>query len=236
MKNVLSKINFIILIAFICLYIYQQKNDANKIHGEIKVERLSIVGPDGHLYIAISNPEKQAIATRGGKPLVSGEIRDVPGIVFFNRIGDEIGGIYQDGTESESSAGIMFDQQGDDQILAITKDEWKEGDDWKRWYGLWLRERSDSITQWDMFQNFYKETEGWSKEEKDEAYKAMRKKQDEELNVFRMFLGREENEQVGLFLYDSRGKERIKLYVDESDNAILEFLDKDGNSVKVDKF
>lgn len=208
---------------------YRWQNNDAKIFEEIRAERLSIVGPDGHLYIAISNPERQAIPTRGGKPLVPGMVRDVPGITFFNRIGDEIGGIYQDGKEGESSAGIMFDQQGDDQILAITKDEYKDGDEWKRWYGFWLRERSDSITQWDMFQNFYKETEGWSKEEKDKAYKAMRKKQDEELNVFRMFLGREETKEVGLFLYDSKGKERIKLYIDASDNARFEIIDKEGN-------
>lgn len=59
----------------------------------------------------------------------------------------------------------------------------------------------------------------------------MRRIQDEEINVYRMFLGREENRDVGLFLYDSKGKERIKIYIDESDNARFEILDKNGNEI-----
>lgn len=228
MKKSLSTINAILLVLVIA-YLGYQYLMSQKIPEEIRAERLSIVGPDGRLYIAISNPDKQALATIGGKPLSPGTNRDLPGIIFFNRIGDELGGIYHDGTEGESYAGITFDQQGDDQILAIMKDEYKEGDQWKRWYGMFLRERSDSISQFEMFQNFYKETEGFSKEEKEKAYKAMRKIQDEEINVYRMFLGRNENENVGLFLHDSKGRERIRVYVDSLDVPRISIIDSLGN-------
>lgn len=232
-KNIVLVVNTVLLLV-LCFYLFVGDGDggASKIHKEIKAERLSIVGPDGHLYISISNPERQALATVNGKPLSPGTNRDLPGIIFFNRIGDELGGIYHDGTEGESFAGITFDQQKDDQILAIMKDEYKEDGEWKRWYGMFLRERSDSISQFEMFQNFYKETADYSKEEKDKAYAAMRKLQDEEINVYRMFLGREETANVGLFLYDSKGRERIKLYVDTEDRPRLIFLDEDGNEVE----
>ncbi len=228
MKKALSITNTILLIAVIGYLAYQHVKSQD-IPKEIKAERLSIVGPDGNLYIAISNPEQQALATIKGKPISPGTNRDLPGIMFFNRIGDELGGIYHDGTEGESYAGITFDQQGDDQILAIMKDEYKDGDEWKRWYGMFLRERSDSISQLEMFKNYYKETEGLSKEEKEKAYKAMRKIQDEKINVYRMFLGREESENVGLFLYDSKGRERIKVYVDSLDVPRITVIDTLGN-------
>ena len=234
MKKHIPIINFILLIGLICFYFYDRQRDGVEKFKEIQAERLSVVGPDGHLYISISNPERQALATKGGEPLVPGENRDLPGIIFFNRIGDEVGGIYHDGKENEGFSGITFDQYKDDQILAIMKDEYKVDGEWKRWYGMFLRERSDSISQFDMFQNFYKNTKDFSKEEKDKAYREMRKLQDEKLNVYRMFIGREESKNVGLFLYDSKGKERIKIYIDDSDKARFEILDENGNDTKLE--
>lgn len=231
MKNNLSIINTLLLIGLIS-YVLFQNFGSTEIQEEIKVQRLSIVGPDGHLYISISNPEKQALATIDGEPISSETNRDLPGIIFFNRIGDELGGIFHDGTENESFAGITFDKQKDDQILAIMKDEYKDGDEWKRWYGLFLRERSDSITQTQMFRDFHEETAGYTEKEREEAYQAMRKLQDEKINVYRMFLGMEENEDVGLFLYDNEGKERIKIYIDEDDHAHFMILDKTGNAIE----
>jgi len=231
MKKYLPIINFVLLIALSCLYLYDRQDQHLTRFKEIQAERLSIVGADSTLYISISNPERQALATIDGEPLSPGENRDLPGIIFFNRIGDEVGGIFYDGFKDEGYSGITFDQYKDDQILAIMKDEYKEDGEWKRWYGMFLRERSDSISQFEMFQNFYRDTEGLSQEEKDKAYQEMRRLQDEELNVYRMFIGREEDKDVGLFLYDSKGKERIKLYIDDADNARFEILDQQGNIV-----
>lgn len=228
MKKTFTIVNTVLLIGVIT-YLFNNHDSKNQeIFEEVKAERLSIVGPDGHLYISISNPDQQAVATMGGKPIHESDKRDLPGIIFFNRIGDEVGGIYYDGTDAESYAGITFDQQKNDQIMAIMKDEYKDGDEWKRWYGMFFRERSDSIAQVDVFKNFYKETKNMSDKEKEKRYKEMRKFLDEELNVYRMFLGREETENVGLFLYDSKGRERIKLYVDKNDQPRLEIIDPRG--------
>jgi hypothetical protein len=61
MKNRLSLVNFLILIGIVGYLFWDSSN--NKIHKEIKAERISIVGPDGNLFISISNPQKQALAT-----------------------------------------------------------------------------------------------------------------------------------------------------------------------------
>ncbi|QYJ69236.1 hypothetical protein [Flavobacterium litorale] len=229
----LSLINTLLLFGIIAYLTYQhfdvETETDKQFIPELSVERLNVIGKDKNLYMAISNPERQALATMGGDTLFPNTKRDLSGIMFFNRVGDEVGGIFYDGNDTISDQGITFDQQKNDQVMAIMKSEYKEGNNWKRWYGMYLRERTDSITQTQVFKNFYKETENFTEEEKEKAYTEMRRKLDEEINVYRMFLGREETENVGLFLYDSKGRERIKLYVDDKDNAKLIIKDTLGN-------
>ncbi|UGU15886.1 hypothetical protein LS482_19675 [Sinomicrobium kalidii] len=228
MKRHLPTINFIFLIVLTCFFFYDSHVNDIKTFKEIQAERLSIIGPDKNLYISISNPERQALATTHGIPHNPGSKRDLPGILFFNRVGDEVGGIYYDGTDEENFAGITFDQQKNDQIMAIMKDEYLEEGEWKRWYGMFFRERSDSIRVEKLYDQFLERTKSMTKKEKDTEYLKFKKHLDSEINVYRMFLGREENKNTGLFIYDSKGNERIKIYVDESDNTRFEIFDKKG--------
>ena len=230
MKKTLSIVNFIVLIGIVVYLIWDRSN--TKVHEEIKAERISIVGPDGNLYIAISNPERQALARQNGELLIPDqENRDLPGIIFFNRVGDEIGGIFYDGTDSTSSQGITFDQLKNDQVMAIMKNEYYDKNEIKRWYGMFYRERSDSIRRDQYVKNVLEEI-GTIKDEakKKERLAYYNHKLNSEIDIFRMFLGREENKDVGLFLYDSKGRERIKLFVDKDDNAQIQLIDVDGNA------
>lgn len=229
MKRHLPVINFIVLIILACFYFYDRQVNNVETFKEIQAERLSIIGPDKNLYISISNPEKQALATTHGVAHNPDSKRDLPGIIFFNRVGDEVGGIYYDGTDEENFAGITFDQQKNDQIMAIMKDEYLEDGEWKRWYGMFFRERSDSIRVEKLHQDFLDITKSMSQQERQIEYVKFKTYLDSEINVYRMFLGREENKNTGLFIYDSKGKERIKIYVDESDNTHFEIFDKNGS-------
>jgi len=232
MKSKLSIINFVLLVVVIIYLLFINSKKEVVTFKEIQAQRLSIVGPDNNLYISISNPELQALATTNGTPNQPNTKRDLPGIIFFNRVGDEVGGIYYDGTDEENFAGITFDQQKNDQIMAIMKDEYLENGEWKRWYGMFFRERSDSIRVSKLFENFKSRTKDLSKEDRKIEYLKFKRFLDEEINVYRMFLGREENKNTGLFIYDSKGKERIKIYVDDSDVARFEILDKEGKKLK----
>ncbi|MFS4467557.1 hypothetical protein [Maribacter sp. 2210JD10-5] len=198
---------------------------------ELTVERLNVVGSDKNHYMVLSNPERQALATTNGVVNDPDSERDLPGIIFFNRVGDEVGGIYYDGTDTENIAGITFDQQKNDQIMAIMKDEYKDGDSWKRWYGMFFRERADSVRVEKLYADFAEKTQSFDEKRKREEYLKFKKYIDENINKYRMFLGREENGDIGLFLYDSKSRMRIKLHVDDSDNARLEVLDTLGNSM-----
>jgi len=221
--------NMILLVLIMGYLIIQHVNSDKKFIAELEVERLDIVGKDKNLYMAISNPERQALATLNGVPMNPGSRRDMPGIIFFNRVGDEVGGIYYDGTSEESYAGITFDQQKNDQIMAIMKDEYFNGSEWKRWYGMFLRERVDSVRVETLFHDFHKRTKDMNDARKKAEYLKFKKYLDENINKYRMFLGREEDENVGLFLYDSKSRERIKVYIDDKDVPRLEILDTLGN-------
>ncbi len=228
MKKQLPIINLTLLIALICFVFYDRQVKNVETFKEIKAERLSIIDAEENLYISISNPEKQALATTHGIAHNPGSKRDLPGIIFFNRVGDEVGGIYYDGTDEESFSGITFDQQKNDQIMAIMKDEYLVDGEWKRWYGMFFRERSDSIRVEKLYDQFLERTKSMTKAEKDAEYLKFKKYLDSEINVYRMFLGREESKNTGLFIYDSKGNERIKIYVDEFDNTRFEIFDKNG--------
>ncbi|UOB18308.1 hypothetical protein [Abyssalbus ytuae] len=234
MRKHLPILNFIILIVFIGFVFFDRQTQEVKTFKEIQAERLSIIGTDGNLYISISNPEKQALATTHRVPHNPDTKRDLPGIIFFNRVGDEVGGIYYDGTDEESYAGITFDQQKNDQIMAIMKDEYLDQGEWKRWYGMFFRERSDSIRVEKLYGQFLDKTKSMAKEEKDAEYLKFKEYLDSEINVYRMFLGREESKNTGLFIYDSKGNERIKIYIDEFDNTRFEILDENGKKVNAE--
>lgn len=230
MKNKLTSVNFLILIGVV-VYLFWDTS-SNEIHEEIKAERISIVGPDGNLFISISNPRKQAVATQNGIQILPDQKnRDLPGIIFFNRVGDEVGSITFDGSDSTSSQGITFDQLKNDQVMAIMKDEYYQGDELKRWYGMFLRERSDSIRRDEYIKNVLEEINTIKDESKKQKLLSYyNNKLNSEIDIFRMFLGREENKDVGLFLYDSKGRERIKLFIDKDDNPQIQLIDINGNA------
>ena len=48
----------------------------------------------------------------------------------------------------------------------------------------------------------------------------------------RMFVGKNMEEEMGIFIKDSKGKPRIRIFVDKDNQARIELLDEEGNVVK----
>ncbi|HSK74392.1 MAG TPA: hypothetical protein VK892_22015, partial [Pyrinomonadaceae bacterium] len=59
---------------------------------EIDVERINIVEKDGKLRMVISNQERQHPGIVNGK-IIKREHPRPPGMIFFNHLGDEMGGL-----------------------------------------------------------------------------------------------------------------------------------------------
>ncbi len=91
--------------------------------GEINVERINVVEPDGSLRMVIANRARSIGPIYKGRPFgYPGGTR--PGIIFFNDEGTENGGLtFQgqrrpDGTFT-ANTGLSFDQFEQDQIVVL---------------------------------------------------------------------------------------------------------------------
>ena len=104
--------------------------------GEIDVERINIVEPDGKLRMVISNRPRSIGPIYKGEPFgYAGGNR--PGIIFFNDEGTENGGLTLRGARTpdgkyQASTHMSFDQFDQDQIVVLNNFD----DNGKRQAGL----------------------------------------------------------------------------------------------------
>lgn len=55
---------------------------------------------------------------------------------------------------------------------------------------------------------------------------------DKPIAAQRLFTGKNFKEQVGMFIKDEFGNDRIKIYIDENNEPKFQILEKDGNIIK----
>lgn len=187
---------------------------------EITVERINVVDADGNPRLVLTNEE------RCPPPRVDG--RTFPrtgggraGMLFYNQVGDECGGLSFEGDESSAGAQLAFDRFRRDQILTMAYSQ--DGDSME--YGYLVTDHPPGrITEW---------------VEKYEAAQALPEGPEREQGlrevgpwgVHRIFVGRGGNGNVEVMVADSKGRPRTRLGVDEDDVPRLEFLDEEGSVV-----
>lgn len=195
---------------------------------ELDVERINIAEADGTLKMVISNKERQHPGLVDGKELPA-RSREA-GIIFFNSAGDECGGLVYDGTKDEAGFAISVDQFRNDQLMQLHYVQEGSGDSVKRHYGLKLWDRSDKFTLarqiafGDSLQKLNNEAV------LKEQFKLLREKG--LLGVERMFAGRTDDGEVGLFIRDTAGRIRIKIACDAANNARIVVLDEAGKEMQ----
>ncbi len=192
---------------------------------EINVERINVIESNGDLKLVISNSKRQHQGVINGKPLPKRERQ--AGLIFFNSVGDECGGLVYDGNDKEAGLVLSVDKYREDQVMQLRYIEDTEKD--SRTYGLqfWDYPKEDGYQERNQaFENLQKIE---NNEEKRAAYLKM--KQDGLLPEDRMFVGKMMNKDVGLFINDSKGRPRIKIYIDNNNNPKIELLDEEGDIV-----
>lgn len=194
---------------------------------EIDVERINIREKSGVLKMVISNKTRQHPGRINGKDIDPRE-REA-GLIFFNGDGDECGGLVYD--NDKKSAGMVYsvDKYLDDQVMQLQYAE--DLIDRKRKYGLqfWTYDKEDAMSErYDRYKSILKMKD---KSEQDKAISKM--KEEGLLSTDRMFIGKSYENELGLFIRDSKGNVRIKIYVDQQDNPVIECNDAAGNSVPV---
>ena len=194
--------------------------------GEIDVERINIVEPDGTYRMIISDRTRFPGLIIKGKEYPHD--RQTAGALFFNDEGTENGGLIfggkkeKDGTTS-SYGHLSFDAYEQDQVFTI--DAGHEGT--KRRSGLAVIDRPDYpiVELIDLMERLKGLSEDRKKEEAAKFEAAHPRPQR------RLYLGRIEDDSVGLRLLDLQGRERILIQVAGDGSPAIKFLDAQGKVV-----
>ena len=199
-----------ILILFL---VYGFKTNAKRQEfNEITVQRINVVEPDGSLKMVISNADRQHPGMFDGE-LIQPRERP-PGIIFFNEEQDEVGGLIFAGTKEQGSVMVLsFDQFKNDQVMQM---QYQRNADGKQKYGLNLWDRSEIVTLPDLIKitDSLKAIGVSDPQEIQDVIRGFNKGKD--VAAVRMFAGKNFEEQVGLFIKDESGRDRIKIYIDQN--------------------
>src|SRR5918997_645185 len=86
---------------------------------EIDVERINVVEKDGKLRMVISNNERQHPGIVNGK-IIKRDGPRAPGMIFFNHLGDEMGGlIFGDNGGKGHFGSLTWDKVRNDQTIGF---------------------------------------------------------------------------------------------------------------------
>lgn len=188
-----------------------RKDTGNQHFEEIDVERINIVEKDGTLKLVISNSERQHPGMAEGKTIPKRQRS--PGMIFFNGDGDECGGLVYEANKKEAGMVFSVDQYRNDQIMQLQYEQNNTGKDKQRSYGLRLWDRPDewTITRLNKVVDSLQALKDKAVLKQELSH--MRK--DGKMGAERLFVGKNTKGEVGLFICDEKGTNRIKIFVDK---------------------
>ena len=192
---------------------------------EIDVERINVVEKDGKLRMVISNQERQHPGIVNGKVIERDGPRP-PGMIFFNHLGDEMGGlIFGDNGGKGHFGSLTWDKVRNDQTIGFRH---LESDDGSYQTGLEMWQQPNLPS--DVVNAKY---EAASKIADEKARKAAIQAMidNNELARNRLFLGKRRDNSAMLVMSDTKGRPRVRLQVAPDGTPQLEFLDEAGKVI-----
>jgi len=199
--------------------------NTNQTFEEIDVERINIVEKDGQLKMVISNQDRQHPGIVNGK-IIERDGPRAPGIIFFNHLGDEMGGLaFGDNGVNGHWGSLTFDKVRGDQTIGFRHIEGENGaysaalELWQQPnipIDIWLAKR-------DSVRKFEDETE------RNAALQMMI--DNNELMQRRLYLGNTRDNATVLEMLDRKGKTRIVMMVTADGMPKLEFWDEAGKVI-----
>ena len=194
---------------------------------EIDVERINIVEKDGSLRMVISNRERQHPGSVGGK-LVPRENGRPPGMIFFNHLGDEMGGlVFGENGESGHFGSLTFDKVRGDQTLGFRH---LEGDNGQYHVGIEMWHQP-GIPQETMLEHQRAARAIRDATEREAALQELIDRNEQ--TTRRLFLGKGRDDTSLLELFDIKGRARVRIVAPSEGEARMEFLDEAGETVLV---
>ena len=194
----------------------------NQKFAEIDVERVNIVEKDGKLRMVISNQERQHPGIVNGK-IIKRDGPRPPGIIFFNHLGDEMGGlIFGENGGNGHFGSLTWDKVRGDQTIGFRHLESNNGT-YAAGLEMWQQPNIPSdviLSKLEVAQNIADEAS------RKAAIQAL--EDNNELTTQRLFLGKGRDDTALLVMADIKGKPRIRLRVSPDGTPKLEFLDETG--------
>lgn len=207
---------------FLSAFAFQNKRQK---FAEIDVERINIVEKDGKLRMVISNQERQHPGIVNGKIIKRDGPRS-PGMIFFNHLGDEMGGlIFGDNGGNGHAGTFTFDKVRNDQTMGF---RYLESDNGTYQSGLEMWQQPNIPAD-----VMYAKYEAANKIADEKARKAAIQAlvDNNELTANRLFLGKRRDNSTMLVLYDIKGRPRIRMQVAPDGAPKLDFLDETGKVI-----
>jgi len=221
-QNRLLKIGIAIGALFVVFVAADAKKTRFK---EIDVERINIVSSEGKREMVIANRKLLPRAIVDGVEFE--EDRNMPGITFYNDVGDECGGLIYSGrldSNGHPRAGMHFsmDRFGGDQQLALGHYE----DNGFMETGLNLYDRG-------LHKDYAPLMEALEKAKDESEKKAIRQKLEEAgaNQTPRLFVGKTRSQSSSVVLCDAKGQIKIMMLVTPEGEAAIMFLDDSGEVV-----
>jgi hypothetical protein len=192
---------------------------------EIDVERINVVEKDGKLRMVISNEARQHPGIVNGKPIKRDGPR-APGMIFFNHLGDEMGGLIFGDNGGKGHVGTFtWDKVRNDQTMGFRHIESDNGT-YQTGLEMWQQPDIPGDVMRERYEAALKITDEAARKA---AIQAMVDKN--ELTASRLFLGKRRDNSTMLVMHDIKGRQRVRLLVAADGNPRLEFLDEAGKVI-----
>jgi hypothetical protein len=195
---------------------------------ELTVQRLNVVDANGTLRMVLSNKDRMHPGVIDGKTI--NRPRPVAGLLFFNDVGDEVGGLTFTGQsvngQVRADARLMFDQWKQDQAIGVQYDEDPGG----RSAGILVWDHSETQRLSDLIERLNAANAIADPAARSNAVQAVGAAA--EPGYRRFFAGKDRDRASVVTLADSKGKARLVLKVPADGAASIEFLDANGQVVE----
>lgn len=199
----------------------------------LEVRRLDVLNESGTPALVMAGHGRLPGPTFEGEEYsreLSGGRTEASGMIFFNERGDEVGGLTFHGQLAGdgygASAGLMFDQFHQDQVVGLQYQD--DGSDRSAGLHVWDRSTEVSIGRILDLVDARRRATGAAR---DSLEGVIRELGASGLGAHRIFLGSRERT-AALVLQDPRGRDRLRLVVDSLGAARIEFLDEAGAVVR----
>ena len=226
MTNVHRRLRFLEIYAVISLTVFSVLafsafTRSREKFTEIDVERINVREPNGQLVMVAANSKRMPDPIVNGK---SWKTERPAGLLFFNGLGDENGGLVFGAVEGKGQygayQGLSFDKYKQAQAMALVYND--HSGKYRAGLQIWDRSERHLNEILTRQEEIAKMPDGQAKTA------AARKLQEENFSPTRVYVGKNDNRDSEVTLYDAAGKPRIKMLVGADGTPKLDFLDANG--------